>query len=97
VIAGREEAKNLAGKSPPPDSDPFSDAESGRDLADLSSQFATRANSRLKFQKRSELFLCAHNKTLSVAAIGVRNYHQGAMASQQLEVGLTAQASSCYT
>jgi hypothetical protein len=30
-------------------------------------------------------------------AIGVRNYHQGAMASQQLEVGLTAQASSCYT
>ena len=23
AIAGREEAKNLAGKSPPPDSDPF--------------------------------------------------------------------------
>jgi hypothetical protein len=27
AIAGLEEAKNLAGKSPPPDSDPFSDAE----------------------------------------------------------------------
>jgi hypothetical protein len=28
AIAGLEEAKNLAGGSPPPDSDPFSDAES---------------------------------------------------------------------
>ena len=28
AIAGLEEAKNLAGESPPPDSDPFSDAES---------------------------------------------------------------------
>ena len=27
AIAGPEEAKNLAGESPPPDSDPFSDAE----------------------------------------------------------------------
>jgi hypothetical protein len=27
AIAGLEEAKNLAGESPPPDSDPFSDAE----------------------------------------------------------------------
>jgi hypothetical protein len=27
VVAGPEEAKNLAGRYPPPDSDPFSDAE----------------------------------------------------------------------
>jgi hypothetical protein len=29
-FAGPEGAKNLAGKYPPPDSDPFSDAESGK-------------------------------------------------------------------
>jgi hypothetical protein len=39
-IAGPEETKNPAGKSPPPDSDPFSDAEFGENLADLSSQIA---------------------------------------------------------
>ena len=30
AIAGLEEAKNLAGESPPPDSDPFSSAELGK-------------------------------------------------------------------
>ena len=32
LITGREEAKNLAGKDPPPDSDPFSDPEFGKNL-----------------------------------------------------------------
>jgi hypothetical protein len=37
AIAGPEEAKNLAGQSkPPPDSDPFSHAESGKNLAFVS-------------------------------------------------------------
>ena len=31
-IAGPEETKNPAGKSPPPDSDPFSEVESGKNL-----------------------------------------------------------------
>jgi hypothetical protein len=63
----------------------------------LSSQFAARAIHRFEFQKRRQYFSSAHNETFSVAAIGVCNYHQDAMASQQLEVGLTAQASSCYS
>jgi hypothetical protein len=33
AIAGPEETKNLAGKSPPPDSDPFSDVEFGKKSA----------------------------------------------------------------
>ena len=36
AIAGLEEPKNLAGKTPPPDSDPLSDAEFGGNLAKLS-------------------------------------------------------------
>jgi hypothetical protein len=30
AVAGPEETKNLAGKCPPPDSDPFNDAEFGK-------------------------------------------------------------------
>jgi hypothetical protein len=36
ATAGPEGAKNLAGESPPPDSNPFSDAESAKNLARLS-------------------------------------------------------------
>jgi hypothetical protein len=72
-IAGPEEAKNLAGKKPPPVSDPFSDAESGESYASLSSQFPTTPNRRFKFQKRGQLLICTHNETLSVAAMRVSN------------------------
>jgi hypothetical protein len=40
LIAGPEEAKNSGEKRPPPVSDPFSDVESGQNLASPSSQFA---------------------------------------------------------
>jgi hypothetical protein len=33
LIAGPEETKNLAGECPPPDSNPFSDAEFGQNYA----------------------------------------------------------------
>jgi hypothetical protein len=69
VIAGPEGAKNPAGESPPPDSDPFDGVESGKNLASLSSQFAARANSRFEFQKRSQLFIRSHNETFSVVAV----------------------------
>jgi hypothetical protein len=39
LVAGPEEAKNAAGKCPPPVSDPFSDAECSENLARLSRQF----------------------------------------------------------
>jgi hypothetical protein len=45
LVAGPDEAKNHSGKKcPPPDSDPFSDAEFRKNLASLSSLFAATAN-----------------------------------------------------
>jgi hypothetical protein len=66
AIAGLEEAKNRAGENPPPDSDLFSDAEFGKNLANLSNQFAVSATRRFQFNKRSQQFLCVHNEPLSV-------------------------------
>jgi hypothetical protein len=71
--AGLEQAKNLAGKSPPPDSNPVNDAESAESRASLSRQFAAAVNRRFEFQKRGQLFICVHNETLSVIAVGVHN------------------------
>ncbi len=47
--------------------------EFGRNLACLSRQFAPSANRSFKFHKRSQLFICSHNVTLSVAAMCVNN------------------------
>jgi hypothetical protein len=41
AITGPEEAKNPAGLSPPPDSDPFSDAEVWKKSAGLARQIAS--------------------------------------------------------
>ena len=82
--AGPEEAKNPAGKSPPPDSDPFSDAEFGKNLANLSNQFAASANRRFKFQKRRQLFIRVHNETLSVVAVCVYNPDRSPFEIQRL-------------
>src|SRR6266550_9084640 len=73
AIAGLEQAKNLAGESPPADSDPLSDAESGENYANLSNQFAASANRPFQFQKRSQLFIRKHNETLTVVAMRVSN------------------------
>jgi hypothetical protein len=61
------------GGNSPPDSDPFSDTEFGEDLVRLSSQFAVSAKRRFQFQKRGQLFICTHNKTLSVVVMCVSN------------------------
>jgi hypothetical protein len=63
LVAGPEEAENLAGENPPPDSDPFSDAESGENLGCSSSQFVASANRRSEFHKRSQLLIGVHNET----------------------------------
>jgi hypothetical protein len=60
--------RNLAGKSPPPDSDLFDDAEFGKNLAGLSITIAASAIRRFQFEKSSQLFIRTHNVTL--AAIG---------------------------
>jgi hypothetical protein len=73
AIAGPEGAKNLAGESPPPDSDPFSDAESEENLVRLSRKFAASPNRRFEFHKRSQFFIGTHNQTLSVAAMRIGN------------------------
>src|SRR5262245_3334112 len=63
--------KNPAGKEePPPDSDPFSNAESGENLVKLSRRFANR---RFQFQKWRQLFIRTHNETLSVGGMCVNN------------------------
>jgi hypothetical protein len=36
-------------------------------------EHATGASRHFKFQKRSQLFICVHNETLSVAAVRVSN------------------------
>ena len=78
AIAGLEEAKNLAGESPPPDSDPFriqirlATPSLERILPICQANSAT-PNRRFEFDERSQLFIGAHNETLSVAAMRVRN------------------------
>jgi hypothetical protein len=44
TVAGPEKAKSLCGEATlPPDSDPFREAEFGKNIANLSSQFAGKA------------------------------------------------------
>jgi hypothetical protein len=68
VVAGLDEAKNPAGKSSHLIQDRLGDADLGKNLANLSNQFATNANRYFRFQKRSQLFIRAHNEMLSVVA-----------------------------
>jgi hypothetical protein len=57
VVAGLEQAKNPAGKVLRLIQDRLSDAEFGKNLANLSKQFAASANHRFEFQKaQSALF-----------------------------------------
>jgi hypothetical protein len=52
---GSERGEEPSGGCPPPDSDPFSDAEFGRNPLSLSMQKIATTNSPFKFQKRSQL------------------------------------------
>ena len=72
-FAGPEEAKNLAGKVLRLIQDRLSDAEFGKNLANLSKQFAVSADRRFEFQKRRQLFIRSHNETLSVVAMRIGN------------------------
>jgi hypothetical protein len=72
-LRGPEEAKNQRGRSPPPDSDPFSDAQFAKCLACLSRQFAASADRRFKFKKRRILFVATNDKPLPVVAMRVCN------------------------
>jgi hypothetical protein len=47
--------------------DRLSDAEFGKNAANLSNQFAASPNHGFQFEKRGQLFIGVHNKTLSVA------------------------------
>ena len=73
AVAGLEEAKNPAGKILRLIQDRLSAAEFGKNLANLSNQFAVSANHGFEFQKRSQLFIRVHNETLSVVAMRVNN------------------------
>src|SRR5215510_4040490 len=66
-IAGPEGGEESGGECSPTDSDPFSNADFGTNLADASKQFAASANRRFEFQKRRQLFIRSHNETFSLA------------------------------
>jgi hypothetical protein len=61
--AGLEKPKNLAREVLRLIQDRLSDAEFGKNLANLSNQFASSANHRFEFQKRTQLFVRTHNET----------------------------------
>jgi hypothetical protein len=44
-----------------------------KNLANLSNQFAARANDRFEFQKCSQLFIRPHSESLSVTAMRINN------------------------
>jgi len=56
AIAGLEEAKNLAGRSPPPDSDPFNDAQFGKNLAYSSRKFDRQGESLIPVRRTQSAF-----------------------------------------
>ena len=60
--------KNLAGKSPPSDSDLFDATEFGKNLDGLSSKLAASADRRFEFYEHSELFIGAHDETRCAVA-----------------------------
>ncbi len=84
AIAGLEEAKNLAGKCPPPDSGALSDTELDKNLGKLSSQFAATPNRRFEFKKRRQDVIRAHNETLSIVAVRVCNPDRSPFKIQRL-------------
>jgi hypothetical protein len=73
AVARPEGDENLAGKSPPPDSDPFSDAEFGKISSGCQASSRQLANRRFQFHKCSQLFIRTHNETLSIVAVRVCN------------------------
>ena len=73
MVAGLEEAKNLAGKVLPLIQDRLGDAEFGKNAANLSNQFAASANHGFQFEKRAQLFIRSDNEALTVAAMRVSN------------------------
>jgi hypothetical protein len=68
VIAGLEEAKNLAGKVLRLIQDRLSDAEFGKNLASRSNQFGASANRRFESKNAISFSFPTHNETLAVAA-----------------------------
>jgi hypothetical protein len=66
--------ENLSGEeSSPPDSNPFSDAEFGKNAAKLSSQFDRKCRSRLRVPETRQLFIRPHDESLCVVAVRVNN------------------------
>jgi hypothetical protein len=69
-IAGLEETKNPSGeKRPPPDSDPFNDAEFEEISAVRQARWLQSTSGRFQFDKRSQLLICVHNETLAAIAV----------------------------
>jgi hypothetical protein len=68
ITRGKMQQSNQAGESHPPDLDP-----SLQNLRQLVKKIAARADGRFQFKKRGQLFISAHNETLSVVPVRVCN------------------------
>jgi hypothetical protein len=68
-FAGPEGAKNLAGKCPPPDSNPLEPI--WKKLRQLVKPIRSGSNRRFQLNKCSQLFIRVHNETLSIVAMRV--------------------------
>jgi hypothetical protein len=53
--------------------DRLSDAEFGKNAANLSNQFAASANRRFEFHKRRQFLIRTHNEMLSIVAMRIGN------------------------
>jgi hypothetical protein len=71
-IAGPEEAKNLAGKYPPPDSDPFNDCLVWQESRLLVKTIRRKRRLQIRVPETPS-FIGTHNEMLSVAAMCVGN------------------------
>jgi hypothetical protein len=65
-LKGPEEAKNLAGRCPSPDSDPFKDAKSAENLVRLSNKIAGSENPKIRVAANWQIFQ-TYNETFSIS------------------------------
>jgi hypothetical protein len=90
-----EEAKIVAGKSPPV-SGPLNAAEFGKNLANLSKQFAASANRTFEFQKWRRLFIRMQHEMLVAPPIFISSSNHSNLHQSKLRFTLGNDASGQF-
>jgi hypothetical protein len=84
ATAGLEEAKNRAGECPPPDSDPFSDAQFGKNIGCLSTKFAENRESPIRVPQTQSAFHSHAQRNAFIVAVCVNNPQRSPFLNQSL-------------